>query len=107
MLKSGTLAILILWGAPVRAEDLTPKDLDVACAVGVSIELVQISNADSIEWWAAFSEFSFYLGRLTVRDNQANWRQIIKGRVAEGHNQRNSPETESACLDLFNKTIQP
>jgi hypothetical protein len=47
----------------------------------------------------------FYLGRLTVRDSHAYWRQIIAGRVAERHNQPNPPGAADVCLDLFNKTI--
>jgi len=79
MLKSAILAIcVLLWGASGRAEDLTPKDYDLACAVVASIELAQMPNRD---WWSAFSELSFYLGRLTVRDSHAYWRQIITGFV--------------------------
>jgi hypothetical protein len=106
MLKSAILTIcVLLWGASVRAEDLTPKDYDLACAVVAAIELAQMPNRDTADWWSAFSELSFYLGRLTVRDNHAYWRQIIAGRVAERHNQPNSPDAVNVCLDLFNKTI--
>jgi hypothetical protein len=107
MLKSGILAIsVLLFGASVRAEDVTPKDYDLACAVVASIELAQMPNRDTTDWWSVFSELSFYLGRLTVRDNHASWRHIIAGRVAERHNQPNPPGAVDVCLDLFNKTIE-
>ncbi len=71
---------LLLCATSVQADDA--KDFDLACAVAVSTKIGAARRAGE-DWRDLISLFTFYLGRLTVRDSRTHWRTVITGRVAE------------------------
>jgi hypothetical protein len=81
------------------------KDFDFACAVVSSAAMGGIDH-NSEEGKMLFNTFSFYLGRLTVRDTRTHWRTAIMGRVAELH-ERSSGEVVAPCLDFFDSFLAP
>ena len=97
-------AVLMISCQPVAAETIAPKDFDLACAIASSIELAQ-ARKNTDEWHYAFSLASFYLGRLSGRDDQTYWSAVVKGRVAERRGQPNSEPVVAKCIEFFSQKL--
>ena len=61
------------------AQDISAKDFDLACAVTASA--VVASPKGAVERDTAMWLWSFYLDRLSGRDDKTFWAMVIKGRL--------------------------
>ena len=50
--------------------------------------------------------FTFYLGRLSGRDDSKDWNAIVKSRIAELQEAVRSPKMVDACLDFYISKIK-
>jgi len=44
---------------------------------------------------------TFYLGRLSGRDDETIWNMVVKGKVAELGERARSPELYSKCMKFY------
>jgi hypothetical protein len=85
------------------AGDLSPRDLDLACAVAAGAEMGASQNEQNVPRRdMALRIFIFYLGRLTGRDDSKDWNAIAWGRVAELQQEARSSQMSDRCLNLYN-----
>ena len=49
--------------------------------------------------------WSFYLGRLSGRDDKTAWGMVIKGRLAELREKAKSKELYGKCMDFYTAKI--
>lgn len=99
-----TLAGLLISSAPAWPETLTPKDLDVSCAVAANLEMSRTPKGTEA-WNNAATLAVFYLGRLSGRDEQTHWATEIKGLVDERHDQPYPDTLVKQCVDLFRQKL--
>ena len=97
------LSCLLLVSGSAVAQ--TPQDLDVACAVTASAEIA-IHPRGSAERDAAVIVWTFYLGRLTARDDRTFWSAVIKGRLAELRQRARSESLYLKCMDFYTAKIE-
>jgi hypothetical protein len=77
-----SICALLVGSSTAVAQDISAKDFDLACAVTASA-VVASSPKGAVERDAAMWLWSFYLGRLSGRDDKTFWAMVIKGRLAE------------------------
>lgn len=87
----------------LAANDVSPKDFDLACAVTTVAELNNPTLGDR----TAYIMFAFYMGRLTARDDSTHWRTVVAGRLAELKDKARSGELFQACADFFFSKTSP
>ena len=78
------VAVLFIFAVPLLAaaqSDKPKPDFDFVCAMtaGAQMSLKQ----DEPQAAAAVAFFSFYLGRLSARDDSTDWTIVVQGRLAE------------------------
>ncbi len=95
---------LSLVSAALAANDLSPKDLDMVCAITSAAEM-RVNPEDSETQTAAATLWVFYLGRLSARDDVTDWSKVVLGRVAEMGDKARSPELFASCMDFFSSKI--
>jgi hypothetical protein len=99
-----TMIVAIFAFATAEAQIATPSDFDLACAVIFSGEMgAHQSGTDENQ--SAWNVFSFYLGRLTARDDQTSWGPAIRNRFQELRDRSGPPETFIACTDLYKEKL--
>ena len=105
MFLSSVLALSLLWALPALAtNNLSPTDLDMACAVTSAAEM-RTNPEDSESQTAAATLWVFYLGRLSARDDATDWSKAVLGRVAEMGDKARSHELFESCMDFFSSRI--
>jgi hypothetical protein len=88
--------------AQSRPENLSPGDFDLACAVVAGAEMGASQNEQNIPRRdMGVTIFTFYLGRLSGRDDSKDWNAIVRGRVAELQETARSKKMLDACLDFY------
>ncbi len=60
----------------------------------------------SVEQSAALMAFTFYLGRLTARDEKTYWNDVIKGRVAELRAKARLENVYTSCMNFYLSQIK-
>lgn len=91
------ICVLFLSGA---AGAQTARDFDLSCAVVASAEIATTEKGTR-ERDAAFAVWSFYLGRLTARDDKTYWGAVIKGRIAELRESAKSQDLYTSCMNFY------
>jgi hypothetical protein len=87
--------------------DLSPKDFDLACAMVAGAEMGASQNEQNIPRRdMAVTMFTFYLGRLSGRDDSKDWNAIVRGRVAELQEAVRSQKMVDTCLDFYISKIK-
>jgi hypothetical protein len=94
-----SICMLLVSGVAV-AQDITAKDFDLACAVTASAEIATTQKGTK-ERDAAFTVFTFYLGRLSARDDKTFWGAVVKGRIAEMREKAKSESVYGRCMDFY------
>ena len=89
-----------LVGSAAFAQDIAAKDLDLACAVTASAEIATTQKGTK-EQEAAFTVLTFYLGRLSARDDKARWGAVVKGHIAEMREKARSEKVYRQCVDFY------
>jgi hypothetical protein len=79
--------------------DLSPQDFDLVCAV-MAGGWASESHGTKTSEDAAFLLFSFYIGRLTGRDDTTQWHAVVSGRVAELHG-KSTFDALKVCTDFW------
>lgn len=92
-----SICLLFLGGA---ASAQTDKDFDLACAITASAEMAT-TQTGTRELDAAVAVFTFYLGRLTARDDKTFWATVVKGRIAELREQAKSQSLYHTCMNFY------
>lgn len=102
------IAALLLLSLPSlanAANDLSPKDFDFACAITAGAEM-GVNPKDSEARAADFTLLTFYIGRLSARDDKTMWNAVILGRVAELREKARSADLFKSCMDFYLTKIQ-
>jgi len=82
--------------------NLSPRDFDLACAVVAGVEIGASQKEKIIPRRdMAVTIFTFYLGRLSGRDDTKDWNAIVRGRIAELQEAVRSPKLVDTCLDFY------
>ena len=55
---------------------------------------------------AVVAFFSFYLGRLTARDDTTDWTIVVQGRLAERQWAAPVPQLLNTCLDFYQSKLK-
>jgi hypothetical protein len=93
--------------AQSRPRNLSPGDFDLACAMVAGAEMGASQNEQNIPRRdMAVTIFTFYLGRLSGRDDSKDWNAIIRGRVAELKEAVRSQKMVDTCLDFYISKIK-
>ena len=98
-----SLSLLLAWPA-LAANDLSPKDLDMVCAITSAAEM-RTNSENSETQTAAATLWVFYLGRLTARDDRTDWSEVVLGRVDEMGDKARSHDLFASCMDFFSSKI--
>ncbi len=87
--------------------NLSPKDFDLACAVVAGAEMGASQNEQNMPRRdMAVTIFTFYLGRLSGRDDSKDWNAIVRGRVAELQEAVRSQKLMDTCLNFYTSKIK-
>jgi hypothetical protein len=97
---SVSISIVVALSISAQAQDVAPKDFDFACAVVSSAEIAT-TQPKTEQRNMAFTVFSFYMGRLTARDDRTYWGAVIKGRIAELREKSKSLELYDKCMKFY------
>ena len=92
------VALLPMFCAEANAQ--TANDFDLVCAVTAGAEM-GASPKGSAAQSAALMVWTFYLGRLSARDDETNWNTVVKGKVAELRERARSKELYSKCMGFY------
>lgn len=101
----GCVGWLLLGCVRAGASSVTDQQFDFACAINAAAE-IGTSARGSEKWNAAMTLHTFYIGRLTARDEITHWVTVITGRVAEMRGRALSEELFLSCMHFFTQKIQ-
>jgi hypothetical protein len=90
----------------VTLENLSPKDFDLACAIASSAWMLKQEDGKEVKGADPFTLFTFYLGRLTARDDRTAWTVVVSGRLEELHGKAFSPEVLVSCIKLYTSKLR-
>ena len=96
--------LLLVVSAALAANDLSPKDLDMVCAITSAAEM-RVNPENTETQTAAATLWVFYIGRLSARDDVTDWNSVISGQVVEMGDKARSPELFASCMDFFSSKI--
>jgi hypothetical protein len=96
------VCVLLLGGA---AGAQTAKDFDLSCAVVATAEIAT-NQKGTKERDVAFTVLSFYLGRLSARDDKTYWGAVIKGRIAELREGAKSESLYTSCMSFYTSKME-
>jgi hypothetical protein len=85
-----------LWAVTAQAQS-DKSDFDLVCAITTAAQM----NQDEQRAAATMPAQSFYIGRLSARDDHTNWTIVIAGRLAEKQWAAPSPQLLAKCLDFY------
>ena len=91
---------LLAVSSTAIAQNISAEDFDLACAVTAGAIFGSNSKGDA-ERDASKTVWTFYLGRLTGRDDKTIWNTVIKGRIAEMGEKAKSEELYGKCMDFY------
>jgi len=91
-------ASAVLWVLTAQAQS-DKSDFDLVCAIttGAQLSLGQDEQRSA----ATMAAHSFYIGRLSVRDDHTNWATVVASRLAEKQWAEPSPRLLGKCLDFY------
>jgi len=92
------VAASFLWAVTAQAQS-DKSDFDFVCAIttGAQLSLGQDEQGSA----ATMAAHSFYIGRLSARDDHTNWAIVIAGRLSEKQWATPSPQLLGKCLDFY------
>jgi hypothetical protein len=103
--------LLFAEGIPASAQsppgNLSPTQFDLVCAMVSGAEMGASQNAKDVPRRNMYTTlFSYYLGRLSGRDDTKDWNGIVRGRVAELQQAARSPEMLERCSNFYMSKIE-
>lgn len=106
MIKIIMASVAILYSSFVAtAQGITSKDFDYGCAITSGAELGANPKGSAV-YSSAFILLTFYLGRLTARDDTTAWHTVILGRVAELRENARSADLYTSCTRFYLSKIE-
>ena len=87
-----------LWAVTAQAQS-DKSDFDLVCAITTGAQLS--FGQDEQRSAATMAAHSFYIGRLSARDDHTNWTIVVASRLAEKQWAEPSPQLLSKCLDFY------
>jgi hypothetical protein len=72
-------------------------DFDLVCAITTGAQM----NQDEQRAAATMPAHSFYIGRLSARDDHTNWMTVVESRLAEKQWAEPSPQLLGKCLNFY------
>jgi len=90
------VAASFLWAVTAQAQS-DKSDFDLVCAITTAAQM----NQDEQRAAATMPVHTFYIGRLSVRDDHTNWTIVIASRLAENQWAAPSPQLLGKCLDFY------
>jgi hypothetical protein len=77
-----SICALLALSSTAIAQNISAEDFDLACAVTAGA-IFGSNPKGGAERDASKMVWTFYVGRLTGRDDKTIWNTVIKGRIAE------------------------
>jgi hypothetical protein len=97
----------IVAQAQSQSQNISPKDFDFACALTSGAEMGASQNEQNIPRRdMAITIFTFYLDRLSGRDDTTDWNAVIRGRVAKLHEKARSEQLLASCEKFYISKIE-
>ena len=90
------VAASFLWTVTAQAQS-DKSDFDLACAIKIGAEMNQGEQSAA----ATMPAHSFYIGRLSARDDHTNWTIVVGSHLAEKQWAVPSPQLLGKCLDFY------
>jgi hypothetical protein len=85
-----------LWAVTARAQS-DKSDFDLVCAITTAAQM----NQDEQRAAATLPAHTFYIGRLSTRDDHTKWTTVVLSRLAENQWAAPSPQLLGKCLDFY------
>jgi hypothetical protein len=85
-----------LWAVTAQAQS-DKSDFDLVCAITTAAQM----NQDEQRAAATLPVHTFYMGRLSARDDHTKWTIVILSRLAENQWAAPSPQLLGKCLDFY------
>src|SRR5277367_3631999 len=105
-LRCCVLLLPLLSSSPtLAAKDISPKELDMACAITRVAEMRADPDNRENQTTAA-TLWVFYLGRLSALDDVTDWNKVVSDHVAEMGDKARSRDLFAACMDFFSSKIK-
>jgi len=95
-LRMMPLVASFLWAVTAQAQS-DKSDFDLVCAITTGAQM----NQDEQRAAATMPAHSFYIGRLSARDDHTNWTIVVASRLAEKQWAEPSPQLLAKCLDFY------
>jgi hypothetical protein len=95
-----SICALLAVRSTAIAQNISAEDFDLACAVTAGA-IFGSNPKGGAERDASKTAWTFYLGRLTGRDDKTIWNTVIKGRIAEMGEKAKSEELYGKCIDFY------
>jgi len=89
-------AAALLWAVTAQAQS-DKSDFDLVCAITTAAQM----NQDEQRAAATMPAHSFYIGRLSVRDDRTNWTIVVASHLVEKQWAAPSPQLLGKCLDFY------
>jgi hypothetical protein len=99
-ITSLSICALLAVSSTAIAQNISAEDFDLACAVTAGA-IFGSNLKEGAERDASKTVWTFYLGRLTGRDDKTIWNTVIKGRIAEMGEKAKSEELYGKCIDFY------
>jgi hypothetical protein len=90
------VAAAFLWAGTAQAQS-EKSDFDLVCAITTAAQM----NQDEQRAAATMPIHTFYIGRLSARDDHTNWTIVVASRLAESQWVAPSPQLLGKCLDFY------
>jgi len=103
--------LALVGSTPAQAQSnrpqMSPKDFDFVCAVIGGQEMGAGHNENNARKREVGGlVHSFYLGRLTGRDDTTEWQTLIGHRIARMKERPALPEVLSACYNFYSSKLK-
>jgi hypothetical protein len=101
MMMARTILLALALSSSANAADnkASPERVDLACAIVAGASLGKAKNERGDTSLTAL--VSFYLGRLSARDDTKSWNKIALGRVAELQEKALDDRLLGSCIDFY------
>jgi hypothetical protein len=90
------VAASFLWAVTAQAQS-EKSDFDLVCAITTAAQM----NQDEQTAAATMPIHTFYIGRLSARDDHTNWTIVVASHLAENQWAAPSAQLLGKCLDFY------
>jgi hypothetical protein len=87
---------IVRSASPVSAGNV---DNDIACAASALASLSRVQRHCD-EWYSLLVTYTFFIGRLTGRDEKVDWQKVVLDRLPAQRSNPHLVELQNICQDL-------